>query len=150
VLPFKLWDVLNQLAVGVRAAQVVVEPGVPATATAALLVHFGFHVLLFAVLAERDCGVIEASAASRALADRPGRGGSRLLGLGRHMLFTSAVLVAVLSLSAWWWRFEASVLFTALIGPPAVMMLAAWYVHLTEGPQAPPPPSEEAEPESPS
>ena len=132
-LPFKLWGVVDDLCNGVRNAQALVSTGIPATASAALFIHFAFHIFAFPEIAERHCGVLEASRRSRELADLPGASG-RTQDLGLHVLFTSAVLGVLLLASAWYWRPEAGVVFFVLAGPPAVMMLAAWYLQRTGWP----------------
>lgn len=152
-LPFKLWMFLDSASRGVRELQdlavaqaspgleqaiqarealdLLAMPGVPVTASAALLVHFAFHVYAFAVMAERHCGVVEASRRSREIADAAGRGGSRIHGLGRHVLYTSIVLVVMLAVGAWSWT---SWILTIVLAPLAVTVLAAWYLQLTTSP----------------
>jgi hypothetical protein len=152
-LPFTLWSLLDHLcraealtATLPQAQEHLVRVGVPVTASAAVFVHFAFHIFVFPVIAETHSGVIAASQRSRELADAPGRGGSRLLGLGRHLLFTLGVFIVLfVAARAWAYGYGASVPVSLLLtipviafGPPAVAVLAAWYLHVTE-PHAPPP-----------
>ena len=131
-LPFKLWVMLDDLCRQANAADAALEVGIPATASAALFIHFAYHIFTFPVLAERHCGMLEASAESRRIADAPGRGGSRVAGFGRHVLLTSAVLAVVLIASAWYTRTDVpGFVLTIVAGPPAVMLLSAWYLQLT-------------------
>lgn len=148
-LPFTLWSLLDRLG-AVAVATVpedqatlvrIAAQGIPLTASAALFVHFAFHVFTFPVIAETHAGVIESAQRSRAIADQPGRGNSRLHGLGRHFLFTSAVLVfllvaartlAVSSSTGLSYTVFLGLPAIILIGPPAVALLAAWYLHATE------------------
>ncbi len=144
-LPFKLWAMLDDLdgvvfslmsaAPAANVTDVLTTPGIPVLASAALFVHFGFHVLMFPVIAERHCGFMEALDRSRAIADQPGAGGSRLRGLGRHLLATSAVLALVLlAARAWYLSFGAGGLFMTLVTPIGVVVTAAWYLQLTGRP----------------
>ena len=134
-LPFKLWVMLNQLCASARATDPLSEAGIPAAASAALFIHFAYHIFTFPVLAERHCGMLEASAESRRIADAPRRGGSRFAGFGRHVLATSAILAVVLIASAWYSKSGLpGFVLTVLAGPPAVLLLGAWYLQLTGSP----------------
>lgn len=139
-LPFKLWSMLHDFDEVVKTAldagglsETVVTPGIPVTASAALFVHFALFIFVFPVVAERHAGLLEAARTSAERACRTGRDGSHFLGLGRHLLYTSAIL-AVILLAARAWSLGAGLggVFTALIGPPAVMILASWYLRVSD------------------
>lgn len=144
-LPFTLWGFLDDVAASARslrdvavaqdpslAMELLRSPGVPWAAGVALFIHFGLHVFIFPTLAERHCGLIEATRRAHELAD-PALGRQRAM--GRHFLFTSVVLVVMLVVGAWAWL--TSWVFTTLLGPVAVVMLASWYLHVTGSPAAP-------------
>lgn len=142
-LPFKLWAMLDDTSdvvarlvdIAGQPAAGAVLPGIPLTASAAIFVHFAFLIFAFPILADRHCGVIDAVRRSFEIADQPGRNGSRLHGLGRHLIFTSATLLLILvAARAWHINTGAGGISTAVIGPVAVAVLAAWYLQATGSP----------------
>ena len=93
-----------------------------------IFVHFSYFVYVFAVLADRRCGLAEATHAAVTLADAGGARKGRVSRLALHVAFTSTItvgLVAVASVPVSEFPFLLIV-----AGPLAVCMLTAWYVQV--------------------
>jgi hypothetical protein len=132
--PFLLWGMLDAVGEALESGAYARAdvPGVPVVLSLAVLVHFGYHVLAFAELADRRCGVLEAFRSARARAEAADRSSHAVTGFAKHLLLCSAALVMVLVADLLGGGHAVvGALLVGLAGPAAIAVLATWHLSVS-------------------
>lgn len=131
-LPFTLWSQIGTIGQAMEVSMFATDssavPGVPMIFSLFVVIFFCVYVFVFARLADAGGTLADAVAFAHALAEAPGRPGSRVSGFGRQIAYCSFVFIAVL-IVGFTWRLNHGMpfLFSFLVAPPAAGLLAAWH-----------------------